>query len=77
MNPKQLIGKYVPNLTGMPFEISRAYFEEVGKLTGSEEINRILGRVSRLLEKSHVSQDQLTFLNGSGARHPPYQIVGI
>ena len=77
VDPKQLIGKYIPNLTGMPFEISRAYFEEVGKLTGSEEISRILGRVSRLLDKSHVSQDQLTLLNHSGTRHPQYQIVGI
>ena len=48
VDPKQLIGKYIPNLTGRPFEISRAYFEEVGKLTGSEEIERILSRVSRL-----------------------------
>lgn len=29
VDPKQLIGKYIPNLTGRPFEISRAYFEEV------------------------------------------------
>ncbi len=57
VDPKQLIGKYIPNLTGMPFEISRAYFEEVEKLTGSEEIKRILGRVCRLLEKSYVFQD--------------------
>lgn len=67
VDPKQLIGKYIPNLTGMPFEISRAYFEEVGRLTGSEEIERILGRVSGLSEKTDVFQSQLTVLNGSGA----------
>lgn len=50
VDPKELVGKYIPNLTGKPFELSRAYFEEVGKLTGSAEINRILGRVSGLLE---------------------------
>lgn len=77
VDPKQLIGKYIPNLTGMPFEISRAYLEEVWILTGSEEISRILGRVSRLLEKSQVFQNQLTLLNDSEARHGQYQIVGI
>ena len=73
VDPKQLIGKYIPNLTGKPFEISRAYFEEVGKLTGSEEINRILGSVSRSLQKSNVLQHQLTLLDGSGARHPQHR----
>ena len=73
VDPKQLIGKYIPNLTGKPFEISRAYFEEVGKLTGSEEINRILASVSRSLEKRHVLYHQLTLLDGSGARHPQHR----
>ncbi len=42
-----LIGRYIPNLTGKPFEITREYFEDVGRLTGSEEINRILAEVSQ------------------------------
>ena len=65
MDPKQLIGKYIPNLTGMPFELLRAYFEEVGKLTGSEEINRILGLVSRFLEMGAcIFRNRLTPLDG-------------
>lgn len=51
VDPKQLIRKYTPNLKGMPFEISRAYFEELGRLTGSEEIERVPGRVSGLLRR--------------------------
>lgn len=51
VDPKQLIGSYTPNLKRMPFESLRAYFEEVGRLTGSEEIERVLGRVSGLLRR--------------------------
>ena len=46
VDPKLLVGKYIPNLTGKPFEVSRAYFEEVAELTGSEEIGGILQNVS-------------------------------
>ncbi|KAI9880706.1 MAG: beta subunit of fatty acid synthetase [Pleopsidium flavum] len=42
VDPRMLIGRYIPNLTGKPFEITREYFEEVGRLTESEEIDRIL-----------------------------------
>jgi len=47
VDPRMLIGRYIPNLTGKPFEITREYFEDVGRLTGSEEINRILAEVSQ------------------------------
>lgn len=38
----KLIGKYIPNLTAKPFEITKEYFEDVYKLTGSEKIKSIL-----------------------------------
>ncbi|KAI6353196.1 hypothetical protein MCOR25_009120 [Pyricularia grisea] len=38
----QLVGKYVPNVTGRPFEISRDYFEQVAALTGSKRIKAVL-----------------------------------
>ena len=78
VDPKQLVGKYIPNLTGMPFEISRAYLEEVGRLTGSEEIDRILGSVSSRLsrEECHVylSIKLTPLVNFSGTRRPQRRI---
>jgi fatty acid synthase subunit beta, fungi type len=41
----RLIGKYVPNLTAAPFEISRAYFETVSQLTGSKVVGDVIQRV--------------------------------
>ncbi|KAI0130232.1 acyl transferase domain-containing protein [Xylariales sp. AK1849] len=42
MNPAELIGKYIPNLTGKPFAVDRQYFEEVLERTGSNRIREIL-----------------------------------
>jgi fatty acid synthase subunit beta len=44
VTPGQLIGKYVPNLTGKTFAIDRQYFEEVFKRTGSERLRDVLER---------------------------------
>lgn len=38
----KLVGKYIPNLTAKPFEITKEYFEDVYKLTGSDKIKNIL-----------------------------------
>lgn len=38
----RLIGKYIPNLTAKPFQITKEYFEDVYKLTGSDRIKEIL-----------------------------------
>jgi fatty acid synthase subunit beta len=42
VKPKSLIGKYIPNLTAKPFQITKEYFEEVYELTGSDKIKAIL-----------------------------------
>lgn len=42
VKPANLIGKYIPNLTAKPFEITKEYFEDVYKLTNSEKIKSIL-----------------------------------
>jgi fatty acid synthase subunit beta len=44
IKPGQLVGKYVPNLTGKTFAIDRQYFEEVFKRTGSERLRDVLER---------------------------------
>ncbi|CAL9729237.1 fatty acid synthase subunit beta [Monosporozyma unispora] len=38
----KLIGKYIPNLTAKPFELTKEYFQNVYDLTGSERIKTIL-----------------------------------
>ena len=42
IDPGKLVGKYIPNVTAKPFEISKAYFEEVYKLTNSPRLGNIL-----------------------------------
>lgn len=42
VKPKDLIGKYIPNLTAKPFQISKEYFQEVYELTKSEKIKAII-----------------------------------
>ncbi|KAF4458052.1 fatty acid synthase subunit beta [Fusarium austroafricanum] len=41
----KLIGRYIPNLTGKPFEVTRQYFKEVLRLTGSIMIQQALESV--------------------------------
>lgn len=38
----RLVGKYIPNLTAKPFEITKEYFQSVYDLTGSEQIKEII-----------------------------------
>ena len=42
IDPSKLVGKYIPNVTAKPFEISKEYFEEVYKLTNSPRIAKVL-----------------------------------
>ncbi len=42
IDPGKLVGKYIPNVTAKPFEISKEYFEEVYRLTNSPRISNIL-----------------------------------
>jgi len=42
IDPSKLVGKYIPNVTAKPFEITKEYFEDVYKLTNSPKIREIL-----------------------------------
>jgi fatty acid synthase subunit beta len=42
IDPSKLIGKYIPNVTAKPFELTREYFEDVYRLTNSPRIGNIL-----------------------------------
>ncbi|KAI9805514.1 MAG: hypothetical protein M1825_000765 [Sarcosagium campestre] len=42
IDPSKLVGKYIPNVTAKPFEITKEYFEEVYRLTNSPRIGSVL-----------------------------------
>ncbi|KAH6659242.1 fatty acid synthase beta subunit dehydratase [Truncatella angustata] len=42
IDPAKLVGKYIPNVTARPFEITKEYFENVYALTNSPNIKAIL-----------------------------------
>ncbi len=42
IDPSKLVGKYIPNVTAKPFEITKEYFEEVYRLTNSPRIGNVL-----------------------------------
>ncbi|KAF2147720.1 beta subunit of fatty acid synthase [Myriangium duriaei CBS 260.36] len=42
IDPSKLIGKYIPNVTARPFELTKEYFEDVHRLTNSPRIANIL-----------------------------------
>jgi len=42
IDPAKLIGKYIPNVTAKPFELTKEYFEEVYRLTNSPRIANVL-----------------------------------
>lgn len=42
IDPAKLIDKYIPNVTAKPFKITKEYFEEVHKLTGSPRLAQII-----------------------------------
>ena len=47
IDPSKLVGKYIPNVTAKPFEISKEYFEEVYRLTNSPRIGNVLANWER------------------------------
>ncbi|RAL06934.1 putative fatty acid synthase beta subunit [Aspergillus homomorphus CBS 101889] len=42
VRPEKLIGKYIPNLTAQPFELSKSYFEQVLAISESPRVREIL-----------------------------------
>ncbi|KAF9890443.1 hypothetical protein FE257_005848 [Aspergillus nanangensis] len=46
LDTSRLIGKYIPNLTGKPFQLSKAYIQEVLDLTKSPVLDEVVRNVS-------------------------------
>lgn len=43
LNPERLVGKYIPNVTGSPFQLTKEYFKLVHQVTKSERVGEVLG----------------------------------
>ncbi|RKF77663.1 Fatty acid synthase subunit beta [Golovinomyces cichoracearum] len=57
IDPGKLIGKYIPNVTARPFEITKEYFEDVYRLTNSPKIGAILANWSKYENGDSVETD--------------------
>lgn len=55
IQPELLIGKYIPNLTAKPFELSKKYCADILALTKSSRIHEILEHVRFLVHASILS----------------------
>ncbi|KAF2791503.1 beta subunit of fatty acid synthase [Melanomma pulvis-pyrius CBS 109.77] len=51
IDPSKLIGKYIPNVTAKPFQLTKEYFEDVYRLTNSPKIGHILANWSKYEEE--------------------------
>jgi fatty acid synthase subunit beta len=64
IDPSKLVGKYIPNVTARPFEITKEYFEDVYRLTNSPRIGNILANWEK------YEQDGATGISGPGKVAP-------
>ncbi|KAJ5261466.1 hypothetical protein N7478_012061 [Penicillium angulare] len=55
IDPSKLIGKYIPNVTARPFEITKEYFEDVYRLTNSPRIASILANWEKYEEGTETT----------------------
>ncbi|KAF2644792.1 beta subunit of fatty acid synthase [Massarina eburnea CBS 473.64] len=54
IDPSKLVGKYIPNVTAKPFELTKEYFEDVYRLTNSPKIGNILANWDKYEEKEET-----------------------
>lgn len=54
IDPSKLIGKYIPNVTARPFELTKEYFEDVYRLTNSPKIGNVLANWDKY-EEPHTN----------------------
>jgi fatty acid synthase subunit beta len=55
IDPSKLIGKYIPNVTAKPFELTKEYFEDVYRLTNSPKIGNILANWEKYEDKEEAT----------------------
>ncbi|KAI1261032.1 fatty acid synthase beta subunit dehydratase [Xylariaceae sp. FL1019] len=58
IDPSKLVGKYIPNVTARPFELTKEYFQNVYDLTNSPKI-------AQILQNWESYQDDTSKVNGA------------
>ncbi|KAI9744714.1 MAG: hypothetical protein M1818_001639 [Claussenomyces sp. TS43310] len=53
--PDQLIGKFIPNVTGKPFSIEKSYIEQVAAITSSTPLRHMLEKVSEIQSHAYMN----------------------
>ncbi|KAF2280045.1 beta subunit of fatty acid synthase [Westerdykella ornata] len=56
IDPSKLVGKYIPNVTAKPFELTKEYFEDVYRLTNSPRLAKIIANWDSYEDKEKVKQ---------------------
>ena len=56
IDPQKLVGKYIPNVTAKPFELTKEYFEEVYRLTNSPRIGSVLANWEKYENSGSIDQ---------------------
>jgi fatty acid synthase subunit beta len=65
IDPEQLVGKYIPNVTGRPFSVDRKYVEDVADITHSSALRQVLETVSPHKDMFESFAD----MSSSGSKH--------
>jgi fatty acid synthase subunit beta len=55
IDPGKLVGKYIPNVTAKPFQLTKEYFEDVYKLTNSPRIGQVLANWDKYEDPTAVA----------------------
>jgi fatty acid synthase subunit beta, fungi type len=59
IDPSKLIGKYIPNVTARPFELTKEYFEDVYRLTSSPRIGHVLANWEKYQEDERLEPEHV------------------
>ncbi|KAI0008515.1 beta subunit of fatty acid synthase [Xylariaceae sp. FL0662B] len=69
IDPAKLVGKYIPNVTARPFELTKEYFQNVYDLTSSPKI-------AQILQNWDSYQGETTVVNGVNGVNGEVQVNG-
>lgn len=65
IDPSKLIGKYIPNVTAKPFELTKEYFEDVLRLTNSPRIAAVLANWEKYQSETPEEETNGVETNGT------------
>lgn len=67
IDPSKLVGKYIPNVTAKPFELTKEYFEDVYRLTSSPRIGNILSNWDKYASDDNIPRPRAGSVMVNGA----------